>query len=306
MSASVYPSVSVVVPTRDRPLLLRRALGGILAQRYPGDIECVVVFDQSEVSLPVIDAAHRGRVRVLVNDRSPGLAGARNTGALAATGDLIAFCDDDDEWLPNKLRLQAEARAEWDALAVTSGIYVCFRGREIARIPAVRTVTFRALLRSRRAEIHPSTIVTERRALLDEIGLADERIPGSYAEDYEWLLRAAKARALTAVLEPLVRVHWHERSWFSEDWETIVRALTYLIERYPEFESEPSGLSRICGQLAFASAAAGRRAEGRRWARRSVRLDARQPRGYVALLLSFGVLRPEPVLRLAHTFGRGV
>jgi glycosyltransferase involved in cell wall biosynthesis len=306
VSEGAYPTVSVVVPTRDRPLLLRRALASILGQRYPGDIECLVVSDQSEVSVPVIEPAEGRRVRVLANERSPGLAGARNTGALASGGDLIAFCDDDDEWLPDKLRLQAQARARWDGLVVTSGIYVCFRGREVARIPADRYVTFDDLLRSRRAEIHPSTIVIERKALLERIGLLDECIPGSYAEDYEWLLRAAKARTLTAVLEPLVRVHWHERSWFAGDWETIIRALTYLLERYPEFESEPSGLSRIHGQLAFAYAGAGRRAEARAWARRSLRLNLRQPRGYLALLISFGLFRSEAVLRLAHTFGRGV
>jgi glycosyltransferase involved in cell wall biosynthesis len=306
VNEGVYPSVSVVVPTRDRPLLLRRALASILGQRYPGDIECLVVSDQSEVPAPVIEPAEGRRVQVLANERSPGLAGARNTGALAGGGDLIAFCDDDDEWLPDKLRLQAEARARWDALVVTSGISVCFRGREVVRIPAGRSVTFNDLLHSRRAEIHPSTIVTERKALLDRIGLVDECIPGSYAEDYEWLLRAAKARTLTAVPEPLVRVHWHERSWFAGDWETIIRALTYLLERYPEFESEPSGLSRIHGQLAFACAGAGRHAEARAWARRSLRLDLKQPRGYLALLISFGVFGPEAVLRLAHTFGRGV
>jgi glycosyltransferase involved in cell wall biosynthesis len=306
VSASAYPSVSVVVPTRDRLLLLRRALASILDQRYPGDIECLVVFDQTKESLPIIDSAQGRRVRVLVNDRSPGLAGARNTGALAAAGDLIAFCDDDDEWLPNKLRLQAEAGATSDALVMTSGVYVCFRGRQVARIPPAQTVTFEDLLRSRRAEIHPSTIVVERTALLESIGLADERIPGSYAEDYDWLLRAAKARTLAAVPEPLVRVHWHETSWFAGRWDTTIRALMYLLEKYPEFEREPSGLSRIFGQLAFAHAAAGRRVDARKWARRSLRLDVRQPRSYLALLVSFGVLRSETVLRLAHTFGRGV
>jgi glycosyltransferase involved in cell wall biosynthesis len=306
VSERAYPSVSVVVPTRDRPLLLRRALASIMGQRYPGEIECLVVADQSEVSLPHVEPAEGRRVRVLVNERSPGLAGARNSGAVAGGGDLIAFCDDDDEWLPDKLRLQAEARARWDAPVVTSGIYVCVRGREVVRIPAGRSVTFEDLLRSRRAELHPSTIVVERKALLERIGLADEHIPGSYAEDYEWLLRAAKTTTLTAVLEPLVRVHWHARSWFAEDWETIIRALRYLLERYPEFESEPSGLSRIHGQLAFAYAGAGRRAEARAWARRSLRLDLRQPRGYLALLISFGIFRSEGVLRLAHRFGRGI
>ncbi|HEV2893829.1 MAG TPA: glycosyltransferase family A protein, partial [Actinomycetota bacterium] len=97
--AAETPPVSVVVPTRDRPELLRRAVTAILEQTYQGPIECVVVFDQSDPDLPW-GALPAGRRLVLVrNQRTPGLAGARNSGILAATGELVAFCDDDDEWL---------------------------------------------------------------------------------------------------------------------------------------------------------------------------------------------------------------
>ena len=50
--AAEPPLVSVVVPTRDRPELLRRAVGAILGQSYKGPIECLVVFDQSDPDLP--------------------------------------------------------------------------------------------------------------------------------------------------------------------------------------------------------------------------------------------------------------
>lgn len=299
------PSVSVVVATRDRPELLRRALESICAQEYEGAIECVVVFDQSDPVLPPIDAAGR-TVRAIVNRRSPGLAGARNTGALAARGDLVAFCDDDDEWRPEKLDLQTALMTRSGATTVSSGIFVRFGDRETERIPRAEAVTFEDLLRSRRTEIHPSTILVDRKALLETIGLVDEGIPGSYAEDYEWLLRAARAGTIAAVTRPLARVYWHQSSFFTGRWETIISALTYLLDKYPEFEREPAGLSRIYGQLAFASAASGKRPEAWTWARRSLRLNRWQPRAYLALLMSFRVLTPGTVLRLAHTFGRGI
>jgi len=51
--AAETPTVSVVVPTRDRPELLRRAVTAILEQTYPGPVECLVVFDQSDPDLPL-------------------------------------------------------------------------------------------------------------------------------------------------------------------------------------------------------------------------------------------------------------
>ncbi len=305
-SGESLPLVSVVVPTRDRPRLLERALTSILAQTYPGPIELLVVFDGTTPSLPSLDTVPNREVRALSNERTSGLAGARNSGVEAAKGALIAFCDDDDEWLPEKLEIQLELMRRLDAMTVTSGITIAYRGRRHDRIPASETVSFRELLRSRRAEIHPSTIVVDRRAMIERIGLVDERIPGSYAEDWEWLLRATRAGTVATARRPLAVVHWHASSYFSGRWEMIVAALTYLLEQYPEFEEEPKGLARVYGLLAFASAAAGHGHEAGRWARRAVDLDARQPRAYLALLVRAKLVRPDVLLRVAHRFGRGI
>jgi glycosyltransferase involved in cell wall biosynthesis len=76
------PLVSVVVPTRDRPALLKRAVAAVLGQDYPGEIDCVVVFDQSPAHLPAGLTVPPGRsLRAVGNQRTPGLAGARNTGS---------------------------------------------------------------------------------------------------------------------------------------------------------------------------------------------------------------------------------
>ena len=301
------PSVSVIIPTRDRPALLLRTLESIRAQRYEGEIECIVVFDQADhETLPSLETGPHMTIRATPNARSPGLSGARNTGILAAQGDLVAFCDDDDEWLPNKLSVQTDLLRTRAATTASSGIYVCHGHREWARVPRARTITFRDLLRSRRMEIAPSTILVDREALLHRIGLIDESIPGSYAEDYEWLLRAARVHPIIAAHAPLVRVHWHDSSFFAAQWETIVSALTYLLDRYPEFGSERAGLSRICGQLAFASAGCERPSEAREWARRALRLSPFEPRAYLALAITLRLFSADRVLNLARTFGRGI
>lgn len=302
-----WPSVSVVVATRDRPELLRRAVERILAQRYEGELECIVVFDQSDPAPLQVDLEPGRRLSFVVNDRTPGLAGARNTGASVATGALLAFCDDDDEWMPGKLLPQIEAlRSAPAAVVAACGIEVRYRGRSFARVSTDEFVTHRDLLRSRRMEIHPSCVLVRRRDFLERIGPVDESLPGSYAEDYEWLLRATRVGPIVTVPLPLVRVWWGTASWFEGRWSTIATALRYLLERYPEFREVPRGLARILGQIAFAHAALGERRVARGWARRSLAASWREPRAYLALAVSVGVVPASWALRAAHAFGKGI
>jgi glycosyltransferase involved in cell wall biosynthesis len=306
MSEQQRPKVSVVIATRERPVLLRRAVQRVMEQRYAGDVECVVVFDQSDPHTPDVEVPAGRTLRIITNDRSPGLAGGRNSGVAAATGDFVAFCDDDDEWMPDKLERQIAAmEANPDAGVATTGIWVVYEDRQMLRVAPADRITLSDLLRSRVMEAHPSTVVF-RRGCWDAIGPVDEHIPGSYAEDYEWLLRAARVTGILAVREPLVKVHWHQSSWFSDRWKMIVDALTYLLEKVPEFEGERTGLARIYGQIALANAAAGERALARRWARRTLGLSWKERRAYVALAITTRMIKVETVQRLAHAAGRGL
>ena len=304
---STLPKVSVVIATRERPVLLRRAVQRVMEQRYDGAIEVVIVFDQSEPHAIEVEIPAGRELRVITNHRSPGLAGARNSGVLATTGELVAFCDDDDEWLSEKMSRQvtALAAAAGEAEVATSGIFVCYEDRQTPRVYPSDRITLSDLLRSRVMEAHPSTVVVTR-AAFDRIGFVDEHIPGSYAEDYEWLLRAARETGILAVREPLVNVHWHQSSWFSDRWKMIVDALTYLLEKVPEFQADKPGLARIYGQIALAHAASGDRRLARTWARRTIALQWRERRAYVALLIAAWLVKVETVQRLAHAAGKGL
>jgi glycosyltransferase involved in cell wall biosynthesis len=98
--------VSVVIPTLDRPKLLLRAIDSVLRQTHQ-EIEVIVVVDKPDQgTVSAVQSVHDPRLQLIVNPYSFTAEGARNAGADHATGEWVAFLDDDDEWLPNKLERQ--------------------------------------------------------------------------------------------------------------------------------------------------------------------------------------------------------
>jgi glycosyltransferase involved in cell wall biosynthesis len=291
------PSVSTIICTRERPELLARAVRAVFAQDYPGHLECVVVFDQSEPAPLDVTVPHNGQLRIITNGGTPGLAGARNAGIAHASGTLVAFCDDDDEWQPSKLRRQVETfRAMPDAVLAATGIRIVTEDDTFERV-APPVVTHVDLLRSRITAIHPSTFLFARADLQGRIGLVDEGVPFSYGEDYEMLLRATRHGTVCAVPDALVNIYWNRPSFFAARWEGIASGLTYILDRFPEFATERTGRARVRGQVAFARAALGERRAAARWAMRTLRDDPRELRAYAALAVA---LRLAPARRLVE------
>ena len=305
-------AVTVVICTRNRPEMVREAIAAVHAQDHDGPVEVVVVFDQSD---PDTSLAWEGtgptgaprRTTVTTNARVTGLAGARNTGILGATTDLVAFCDDDDVWLPHKLRAQvAAADAAPGATLVTCGIVVEYDGQCHPRSLDRDRVTFEELLADRHTELHPSTFLLRRSALLGEVGLVGEDVPGGFGEDYDLLLRAARVHPVVNVPEPGVRVRWGGQSFFFQRWATMAEGLTWMLQRFPEFETSPRGSARLRGQIAFAHAAQGDRRGATSWARGAVRRNWREPRSYLALAVASRVVTPARVMRTLHRHGKGI
>ncbi len=311
------PLVSVVIATRDRPELLRQAVRAVLDQDYAGPVECVVVFDQSppDTSLATDSdaggATHTGAVpvrsvRVVGNVRTPGLAGARNAGIDTAAGELVAFCDDDDEWLPDKLRLQVAHLSATGADVVVSGIEVHYADRVITRVPAASDLVAASIARHRVMEAHPSTVLVRAQALRERIGLVDEKIPGSYGEDFDWMLRAAQAGPIAVVERPLVKVLWGSQSYFSDRWVTIIEAIDYGLAKHGVLRTDPIAQARQQGRKAFAYAAIGDRRSALRWARHTLRLNPRDPRAYAAVAVALRLVSADRAMRLANSAGRGI
>lgn len=301
------PELSVVICTRDRPVLLRRAIQAIHDQTFPGVIETVVVFDRSEPDRALEVADGPRPVRVLANDHTPGLPGGRNAGVSVASGPLVAFCDDDDVWLPDKAQLQIDLlRARPDVDVVVSGVRIEIEGATTDRALAQTEVTFTDLLDDRLMEVNFCTAMVRRDAFADRIGPADEHIPGGYAEDYEWVLRASRLKPIAVVPKPLVIVEWHAQSFFASRWQVIADALDYLVAAYPEFRSSPRGLARIKGQRSFALAALGRRRDAWQEIRATFEQNWREPRVYLAGAVATGLVGADPVVKALNKRGRGI
>jgi glycosyltransferase involved in cell wall biosynthesis len=134
----------------------------------------------------------RPPLMVLVNCRTPGLAGARNTGILALDTDLVAFCDDDDTW---RRQAAPPGRRLRDGEFATCAMNVRYGEACTPALAGLDRVDAGDLVRSRMAMLHASSFLIRReRSRPTALGLVAEDAPGSQNEDWDLLLRAASGR----------------------------------------------------------------------------------------------------------------
>ena len=118
-SGRAMPRITVVIPTYRRPQLLSEAIRSVLNQTYQ-DFEIVVVDDNSgDDTEKVVRAFGEARVRYIAHETNKRCGAGKNTGIRNSESELIAFLDDDDEWLPPKLERQV---AVLDRSPATTGL----------------------------------------------------------------------------------------------------------------------------------------------------------------------------------------
>src|ERR1700730_3884334 len=136
-------TVSTVIPVRNRPQLIVRALESVTSQTYP-PAEVIVVDDASTDETPHI-VENLALIRLTKNG---GAAKARNIGAEVAKGEFLAFLDSDDKWYPEKLEKQInEFRTNRNIVAVLCGIRTTSATSSLRFIPPA-DVPLKALYRS--------------------------------------------------------------------------------------------------------------------------------------------------------------
>jgi glycosyltransferase involved in cell wall biosynthesis len=191
------PELSVVIPTRDRPEALARALSAALAQRDVA-VEVVVVDDASEVPVAVPDDP---RVRLVRTERSRGVSAARNRGLAEVRGTWVSFLDDDDLWAPDRsARMLAAARRDDADLVVAGSVVLDADGRAIDYEVRPHARNLRARLAAANALGSPSGVVV-RRALLERVGGFDPAF--AVLADWELWLRLTRAGRASVVPDNL-------------------------------------------------------------------------------------------------------
>jgi glycosyltransferase involved in cell wall biosynthesis len=202
------PVVSVVVPTHDRNDLLLQTLASVLRQSDV-DLEVIVVDDGSgEDVAGAVTTLSDERVRVVRNERSQGVARARNRGLEEARGERIAFVDDDDLWAPDKLSSQLQAMAStgrpW---AYTGAVNITASAQVIGGAPPPPPEEVAASLPRRNSVPGGGSNVVAARSLLEEVGGFDPTLYNT--EDWDMWIRMARAALPAWVPRPMLayRVH---------------------------------------------------------------------------------------------------
>jgi glycosyltransferase involved in cell wall biosynthesis len=199
------PSVSVIIPTYNRARFVTAAIDSVLAQTYK-DYEITVVDDGSTDNTREVLKPYMDRIRYIYQENS-GVSHARNVGIRDSTGQLIAFLDSDDRWLPDKLQVQMEFMQK-------NGLKVCFTDVHSQRDPSdqiqitashasderIYTEPLELILDDALPNVIPTLLVD--RDVLFRVGCFDERV--SLGEDNFLAFRLAFEGPFGFIQKPCV------------------------------------------------------------------------------------------------------
>lgn len=270
------PLVSAVITTCKRPAeTVARALRSVLAQTY-SPIE-IFIIDDSPADYPertkvAAYMADRQGIVYLQNEKNSGACFSRNRGLSLAGGKYVAFLDDDDEWLPEKIEKAVATLEASDAKMVYSFAkqYRDDTGEWLPDLGRAFTGDFYSeLLHTTNFIGGVSFPVLEREALL-AIGGFDTEMES--AQDFDLWLRMAKNYPVVCVGEPLTVYHWHSGEQISRNPKKKISGITRILEKNADYFAEhPADLPPYQNSLAKYYAMDGQKAKARSMWRKSLR-----------------------------------
>jgi glycosyltransferase involved in cell wall biosynthesis len=238
-STSAKPRISVIIPTYNRAQYVGEAVASVLGQTYKAH-DIVVVDDgstdtTSEVLDPYMDEIH------YIYQSNQGVAVARNRGLAAATGELFAFLDADDVWLPEKLERQVHCLAQNPGAGLVHTNCLILHGDTGLRSvnPALQALqSYEGRCYSQLFFGNPiwASSVVIRRECLNCVGVFDEQIPRPTVEDYDLWLRVARYFEFAYIPDPLILYRTHATNG-SKDIRTLTRYNLYILEK--ALEADP-------------------------------------------------------------------
>ncbi len=247
------PKISVIIPTYNRPHLLRRAIESVLNQTFD-DFEVLIIDGaRSKETKDIVESYGDGRLRY-IPQRGKGIANARNLGVKRARGEFIAFLDDDDRWKENKLEIQLktfEKLSDKYCLIYTAFNYYHLEKDEIlgTKRPIARGYVYNQMLLD---NITGTSTIMVKRDCFKETGLFREDF--ITCEDWDMWLRISKSYLFEGIKEPLVDYSIHLGQFsFSKYLEGRYK----IIESHGDIKHNPKILSYHLLQIGVLKLASG-------------------------------------------------
>lgn len=281
--------VSVILPAHNRAHLLGRAIQSVLAQTWRA-LELIVVDDASTDATPEVLASFSDpRLRTLRQARNGGAAAARNAGIAAARGEFLAFQDDDDIWLIEKLERQMRA-----LLAEPDDVGLCLSGhfRLEAQGPCyVGGSRAFANIEFTRGVVGDFSLVATpgwllRRRFLEAVGPFDERL--RVWDDWELALRLSRVCRIVHLPEPLYIQDRIQGGDLVKSDRGHINDLKVVMEKHGAlWQASPRIHSMHCLTLGRKLCMLGAGSEGRQSLRRAIAAQPFNGRAWLILLASF-------------------
>tara|TARA_Y100000588_G_scaffold394762_2_gene517125 strand:+ start:818 stop:1672 length:855 start_codon:yes stop_codon:yes gene_type:complete len=236
---------------------LKRALQSVLDQTY-SEIECIVVDDASKDNTREMIASFKDdRLRYFRHEKNMGASAARNTGIRHSKGELVAFLDDDDEWISSKLEKQVPFL---QSLPEKFGMVYCWmntyndKGQLISEVhPELKGNIFPYMLDSQNIGGCPTLLV--KREVIEKVKGFDESLPRG--NDGDFIRRISQKYEVSYIPEVLVRIYsGHGYGQISNnDINGIVNAIRSQKVKLKKFKKEldqyPYQVSNIYTTIAF-------------------------------------------------------
>jgi glycosyltransferase involved in cell wall biosynthesis len=233
---SRFPLLSVIIPAFNAARFLPNALASVAEQNYPADrIETIVIDDGSnDDTLAVAQNFEKQMSGLQVfNQPNQGVSAARNLGILVSSGELIAFLDADDRWLPDKLAAQVEIfRQEPTVGLVHCGfVFVDQDGAPLPDWPRRSRLDQGDVLLEFLCDFFLITsAVMVRRTVLEHVGGFDESM--KVGEDNELFLRIVSAFMVGCAPQVLLERTVRPDSLSRQDFDLDARVDLATIERF--------------------------------------------------------------------------
>lgn len=291
--------VSVIIPVFNGEKYIAMALESVFSQTYQ-NYEVIVIDDGSTDRTEEVIASFSGKLK-LIRQPNSGPACARNKGVENSIGELVAFLDHDDVWLPDKLHLQVKCLEQNKLVSLVYSDFGTFNDQGIIEESASQT---RGLFMPS-GYIFPylffdpicwTSTVLVKRSCLDEIGAFDEDENIHMAEDYDLWLRLSKKFEFHYI-NKVTAMYRQSPNSLSRNVGVGVKAEIHMLQKvmktFPEIRKEigtekiKKRLSVPYFELAYHQSLAGEKTEARKNFLQSIYLWPMNGKYWVSLLASF-------------------
>ncbi len=235
------PKVSAIITTHNRISLLPRAINSVLNQTYD-NIELIIISDGSTDGTDEFMQKYNDKSNIKFISYYPAKGGnyARNRGILEARGDFIAFLDDDDEWLPEKITKQV---LEFEA---DNSIGLVYTGKNI--IYTDKKISYRSISTNKGNPktdilisnfIGTTSTVMVKRDIAIKCGLFDENLCAQ--QDYDLWIRICQKCNVASVPEPLINYYnYFKTNQVSDKTALYEQSCKYMDEKYRDLYQQLS------------------------------------------------------------------